>query len=390
LDFLTTKQIAEIWGISANRITILCKEGRIPGAYKIGKQWMLPEDAKKPTDGRTSEAKTETQAHYIRLPFFMNMPADRFVPALSEEEMELRTAQLLFLACDFSNAERKFERIARHGKDKYLKICSLFFLCYISAEYNSGKYFNEYYTQLSIDLSEEFEHKTDMKLLRPLILCLLSLYGEAKEVHRYDPEYDYSPSFYPVMYILSLLCGPEPKGQQQIEKTLKVYEVIASQLEDDGHIYEAQLLHIFLLIIYNMIINNKMMYHHLRKALSIAYDNDFLHPLASIYAYYTDAFKEVLKDYPESFAGKIRKYGKLIHKSFSAYTENHEEIGIYSLLSEKDYQYVRYALQGYSNKIIAEALNTSERTVAAHFSAIFAKLGIKKKSEIASLFSSTI
>ncbi|MEG1640359.1 MAG: DNA-binding protein [Ruthenibacterium sp.] len=52
MDFLTTKQASELWGISPRRIAILCEHGRIAGAVKAGKTWLLPPDAKKPTDKR--------------------------------------------------------------------------------------------------------------------------------------------------------------------------------------------------------------------------------------------------------------------------------------------------------------------------------------------------
>ena len=55
MEFLTTKQAADIWGISSRRVALLCAQGRIPDAVKAGKTWLLPPNAKKPTDPRLSE-----------------------------------------------------------------------------------------------------------------------------------------------------------------------------------------------------------------------------------------------------------------------------------------------------------------------------------------------
>ena len=55
MEFLTTKQAAESWGISARRVALLCAQGRIPGAVKAGKTWLLPPDAKKPFDPRVGK-----------------------------------------------------------------------------------------------------------------------------------------------------------------------------------------------------------------------------------------------------------------------------------------------------------------------------------------------
>lgn len=50
--YITIKKTAEKWGISERRVRILCSEGKITGAYKDGRAWIIPENAKKPEDGR--------------------------------------------------------------------------------------------------------------------------------------------------------------------------------------------------------------------------------------------------------------------------------------------------------------------------------------------------
>lgn len=50
--FMTVKQASEKWGISDRRIRVLCSEGKISGAYREGRAWKIPVDARKPADGR--------------------------------------------------------------------------------------------------------------------------------------------------------------------------------------------------------------------------------------------------------------------------------------------------------------------------------------------------
>ena len=56
--YMTVKQAAEKWGISDRRVRTLCSEGKIPGAFRNGKIWEIPYDAKKPTDGRYKITKS--------------------------------------------------------------------------------------------------------------------------------------------------------------------------------------------------------------------------------------------------------------------------------------------------------------------------------------------
>ena len=57
MSYLSVSQTAEKWGISTRRIQILCGEGRIPGAMRIGAFWAIPEDAAKHTDARIKNGK---------------------------------------------------------------------------------------------------------------------------------------------------------------------------------------------------------------------------------------------------------------------------------------------------------------------------------------------
>lgn len=59
MNFLTTVEMSEKWGISARRISLLCTQGRIEGAIKKGKTWLLPEDAVKPEDKRKKNSVEE-------------------------------------------------------------------------------------------------------------------------------------------------------------------------------------------------------------------------------------------------------------------------------------------------------------------------------------------
>ncbi len=52
MDFLTSAECANKWGISQRRVAIYCKEGRIAGAVLRGRMWMIPENAEKPQDPR--------------------------------------------------------------------------------------------------------------------------------------------------------------------------------------------------------------------------------------------------------------------------------------------------------------------------------------------------
>ncbi len=52
MNYITTTEAAGRWGISRRRVSLYCKDGRIPGAEQKGVMWLIPEDAEKPIDPR--------------------------------------------------------------------------------------------------------------------------------------------------------------------------------------------------------------------------------------------------------------------------------------------------------------------------------------------------
>lgn len=37
------------WGVTSRQVQILCKENRVPGASRMSRIWIIPENAEKPT-----------------------------------------------------------------------------------------------------------------------------------------------------------------------------------------------------------------------------------------------------------------------------------------------------------------------------------------------------
>ena len=62
MTYINSADAAEKWNVSERRVTLLCRSGRILGAKKSGKCWLIPENAEMPFDGRTKEAAQQSKA----------------------------------------------------------------------------------------------------------------------------------------------------------------------------------------------------------------------------------------------------------------------------------------------------------------------------------------
>lgn len=65
---MTIKEAAAVWNITERRINMLCSSGRIPGAYKDGKCWFIPDDAIKPADKRMRRQTAVNTGRSIKKP----------------------------------------------------------------------------------------------------------------------------------------------------------------------------------------------------------------------------------------------------------------------------------------------------------------------------------
>ena len=57
-ELMTTAEAAKLWSISTRRTQILCEKGKVKGAVRMGRTWIIPKGTPKPLDGRTREAKS--------------------------------------------------------------------------------------------------------------------------------------------------------------------------------------------------------------------------------------------------------------------------------------------------------------------------------------------
>ncbi|MCR4442720.1 MAG: helix-turn-helix domain-containing protein [Peptococcaceae bacterium] len=57
MEYITAKEAAGKWGISQRRVQVLCEQGRIQGAFRLGWAWAIPKDENKPSDARKMKTK---------------------------------------------------------------------------------------------------------------------------------------------------------------------------------------------------------------------------------------------------------------------------------------------------------------------------------------------
>lgn len=75
MDVMTAAQAAEKWGVSLRWVQILLKDGRIAGAVRLGRDWLIPADAEKPGDPRRAAKPSQMRLQKPRRAKASSRPA---------------------------------------------------------------------------------------------------------------------------------------------------------------------------------------------------------------------------------------------------------------------------------------------------------------------------
>ena len=67
-DYVSIQEMAAKWNMSKRRIQVLCRQGRLKNAKKIGNMWVLPANTAKPADARKKDPllRTNTEPDNIK------------------------------------------------------------------------------------------------------------------------------------------------------------------------------------------------------------------------------------------------------------------------------------------------------------------------------------
>jgi len=105
MNYWKIRDVAEKWGISPRRVQTLCAQGRIKGAVRFGRDWLIPKNTKRPADGRTKtvrQSSTEEDMPFPRQTPFLYMSDLYSTPGTADEQArklaDNRDAQILFEA----------------------------------------------------------------------------------------------------------------------------------------------------------------------------------------------------------------------------------------------------------------------------------------------------
>lgn len=123
-ETMMVKEAAMRWNVSERRVSTLCKEGKIEGAVKKGKQWSIPADAEKPADSRVKSGAYIKKSVATKLPLPIGISDYRLA---SSEYYYIDKTMLIKDFIDERPMVSLFTRPRRFGKTLNMDMLRTFF-----------------------------------------------------------------------------------------------------------------------------------------------------------------------------------------------------------------------------------------------------------------------
>lgn len=383
MEYITTKEASKKWGISTSRITLLANEGRIPGAYRLGKSWLIPATATKPPALKPNRSgSNRTDVNDFSLPLYHFRPdwnASK-ESLLSEQEQKLLLAETAVLECRYADAYPLLESILSAPDDINIEIGCLWNagLCYLSL--NKPKDFSRIFLRLQMILAQDFPHKDNLFIILDLLSTYIQTVDSAANIN--IRSLDIHEQCLPLICVYNGYVQFSKEAMKYGVADTTLLELNLRLLETTGVAIAVQLLHCHLLGIYYLRQDIGEAEKHARAIVQIAYENKFYFPLVSYYSFFAPIISPILSEYPEDFRNHCQEMIVQYENNYSIFFSSLNKYEVTFNISTEERSYVLYVLMGLNNACIAEKMGVSPQTVKRRLSKICETFGVETRKEL--------
>lgn len=383
MEYITTKEASAKWGISTTRVTILANEGRIPGAQRLGKSWLIPASACKPAELKPHHSKsTKNEPDNFSFPLYHLRPDWSYIKntQLSEQQQRLLLAETAIMECRFEEVYPILEPVLHKPDDIVTEVSCLWNYGISCVALNKPDVFLKIFLHLQTLLSMDFPHRDDLVLLLDILNTYVATLVSVANNYEYNTE----------VHNQSLPTTCMLIGYTQLTKEImtpeaadsSILELILRFLQTTSAVFAIEMIHIYLLGIYSLRQDVAKAEKHAKIAVQIAYENKIYFPLVTYYHYNTMVLSPILEQYPKEFQNHCQKLATQYERNFSTFLTTLNEHSVIPLLNATDSPYIYAVMMGLTNTDIAKKLGISQQTVKRKLDRLCEKLGVNNKKEL--------
>ena len=405
MEFISVRATAERWGVSVRNVQRLLKEDRIHGAYKCSGCWMIPVDAPKPDDPRRERKKAQEPTHaaspetaeasappmrpnrlaYGLLSVIIPMPrrnADAVPPMLKEPALRREyEVELAYMRGNYELASRRFSETLPDDPTRFCA-CMVSLLSAIHLN-DSGLYarVSHYLQQEMRSGDENTAHMAEVALTGPSLsmkdMSRVSMWVQKGDFSRLLPEAR------PMGMYLSL---KNLQGQKRYGELLCACKAAIALWEREDTF---TLLDIYLRMLcatgcYEM---NRVEEcdRHLLAAMELALPNGFITPFVEFWMNTGCQIEHLLEQHYPQWRDPVERVSAATWKNWIAFHNRYTRENITTLLTQREYRVAQIIVAGGTYQNVADELYLSLSTVKSMLSAIYDKLLIHSRAELAEM-----
>lgn len=405
MKYISVKQAAEQWGVTTRQVQELCKQGRIPGAQRWERSWMLPADAVYPA--RKSKRNAPVQLPMPRKSPFLDMTdlysvpgsADASVAALDNqpEAQELFMAEIAYRRGQVDVVYAHARSILSSHSGFYSTIAGGMLLA-LCAMWRGDM---ELWRKAKAHICEApCKNEADRGILE-LSLAATDLairnMGNFPEWFKKGQFSNLPADSHPaakvyyakllLIYVQNLAMSHEKQdgagGMALIKVLPHTIEPLISQAEVDRTVIAEIYLRLLCAVTCQNGDDTQRAIYHIDRAISLAMPDRLFGPLAE----YRRQLGYLLDDRLALVDSEALKELKLLHKQLmQGWVQLHNgvlERSVSIQLSMREREVARLAAFGLTDVQIAQQLNLSKSTVKSLISMAKNKTGAEKRSELA-------
>lgn len=381
MEYLSVEQYAKMQGFHPRTVQRRCQAGLIPGAHKLGNNWLIPKHVV--PIRADSEVPQDSHPTPIDLSFASGR-ADTLLQSLPKNNTHLLVQGLFsYYRCEYEQAIHAFDQLA--STDENYLAGQLFSLY---AAISLGDFARYRAIRALFDAPHSWEAK--MPGMGRIIECFRANINVSISVLHHVPDWmkagDLS-SLPPAMRDLSWYT------YIKYLQTIKDYRVmlVAAEarisLQKPG-IYSLSDIYAYIyaalghLKLDNLALARERMLTIMRLALPDRFISPFVETLTTMQGL---TERCLLEAFPHHYNAVIGQWKMVFpqwvkaHNEWSAYT-------ISEVLTLKEHQVALYAVDGLTNQQIAKKMYLSLSTVKRYLSCVYDKLGITSRRQLKELF----
>ena len=409
MEYMKIGDVAVQWGVTPRRVQALCAAGRIEGAVRFGRDWMIPRGAVRPADGRTKIGRREDHQRHDT-----DMPLPRKTPFLYMSDLYSQSGTAADCAAQLADnheAQVLFEAEVAYSRGEIDRV-------YESANYLLNKHSGFYAIQsagmlLALcaiwrgDLAmwrraklhiAEAPAKSDMD--REIALFSITAVDSMLYDVRSFPEWFKMGCFEPLprdalpaakVYYAKYLYAtafalatrridrPDMPGLSLMKALPYTIEPMISQAMADHSLIAEIYLRMTCAVVYHTIGNEERAAYHVDRAVSLALP-DRLYGLLAEYCRLLETLLEqrIVAVSPTAWE-EVRTLHKVYSRGWSGLIRCVRGHSIVTTLSRREWEVAKLAAFGLSNAEIAEKLHMSLSGVKQAVRIVSEKTGVGRR-----------